>query len=421
MQIDSLTGLENRFQLIEDLGKNLYTLMAIIDIDRLKFINNLYGSTIADIVIQQFANYLENQAKNQNFKLYRISGDEFAICADENSLDKFKYFIDDLNISISHIILYIEDIGDEIVASGTIGVSYEFHELVSFGMTCDSELLLTQATLAIEHAKTNQKSISIYDDSMNTLQDMQNIIEVKQQIKLAIEEENVVAVFQPIVNSDGEVIKHETLMRLREVKDGKERLISPFFFLDISILTKQYSSLSYIIIKKALKHLINSDDTLSINLAYSDFQNQKILTLLDETLKEYPIANQLIFEILESEDIKDYALLENFIEKFRAYGVKIAIDDFGSGYSNYENIIKIKPDYVKIDGSLVKKINEDKNSYIIVKSIISFAKELGIKTIAEFVHSKEVFDIVKELGVDEFQGYYFYEPSTKLVSDTIHA
>ena len=421
MEIDSLTGLRNRFQLIDDLKQNLYTLMAVVDIDRLKFVNNLYGSSIGDIVIGQFSNYLETKTINHNLSLYRISGDEFAICGDENSFEIFQNFIEELTLCIDNLVLYIESIGDEIIVSGTIGVTYEFHELASFGMTFDNELLLTQATLALDDAKSSKKLISFYDDSMNTLQDMQNMLSVKQQIKHAIEEENVVTVYQPIVNKDGKVIKHETLMRLREYKDGNEKLISPFFFLDISILTKQYSSLSYIIIKKALQHLINSNDTLSINLAYSDFQDKKIVNFLRDTIKEYPIANQLIFEILESEDIKDYSLLEKFIIEFRGYGVKIAIDDFGSGYSSYENIINIKPDYIKIDGSLVKKINEDKNSYIIVKSIVSFAKELGVKTIAEFVHSKEVFDIVKELGVDEFQGYYFYEPSTQLVSDTIYA
>ncbi len=102
--------------------------------------------------------------------------------------------------------------------------------------------------------------------------------------------------------------------------------------------------------------------------------------------------------------------MQSFIKEVRKYGVRIAIDDFGTGHSNFTNIIDIEPDYIKIDGSFIRNIHTDSKSYSLVKGIINSAKELNIKTIAEFVHSKEVFDVVKELGVDEFQGYYFSEP-----------
>ena len=91
-------------------------------------------------------------------------------------------------------------------------------------------------------------------------------------------------------------------------------------------------------------------------------------------------------------------------------GCKIAIDDFGSGYSNFAYLVKLKPDYIKIDGSLVKNIDIDKNSLLIVKTINDFTHSLGFKTVAEYVHSKEVFDILKEIGIDEYQGFHFFEP-----------
>mgnify|MGYP000876472920 FL=1 len=120
--------------------------------------------------------------------------------------------------------------------------------------------------------------------------------------------------------------------------------------------------------------------------------------------------SRIIFEILESDYISDYSVLEVFIIKYRSQGIKIAIDDFGTGYSNFAHILKIRPNYIKIDGSLIKNINSDKNSYEMVKSIIDFSKALNIKTIAEFVHSQEVFDLLIELGVEEFQGFYLAEP-----------
>ena len=136
------------------------------------------------------------------------------------------------------------------------------------------------------------------------------------------------------------------------------------------------------------------------------------LSYLDNVLEKlkFEDRNRLVFEILESESLSDYDFLEEFVLKYKKLGVKIAIDDFGSGYSNFIRIIRLKPDYLKIDGSLIKNIDKDNNSYEIVKSIIAFSKTLNIRTIAEYVHSEEIFNLLLELDVDEFQGYYFGKP-----------
>jgi EAL domain-containing protein (putative c-di-GMP-specific phosphodiesterase class I) len=112
--------------------------------------------------------------------------------------------------------------------------------------------------------------------------------------------------------------------------------------------------------------------------------------------------------------VNDYRVINNFIDEVKKYGVKIAIDDFGSGYANFEHIININADFIKIDGSLIKNINKDKNAAIITEAIISFSKKLGRKTITEYVHNEEVYEMVKALGADYSQGYYFGEPSPKV-------
>ena len=149
-----------------------------------------------------------------------------------------------------------------------------------------------------------------------------------------------------------------------------------------------------------------------MNLSFKDILNYEFIDYLDNALEKlkFEDRNRLVFEILESENLSDYDFLEEFVLKYKKLGVKIAIDDFGSGYSNFIRIIRLKPDYLKIDGSLIKNIDKDNNSYEIVKSIIAFSKTLNIKTIAEYVHSEEIFNLLLELGVDEFQGYYFGKP-----------
>ncbi len=133
-----------------------------------------------------------------------------------------------------------------------------------------------------------------------------------------------------------------------------------------------------------------------------------------EMLKKYDIASRVVFEIVESEGIEDFKEINNFIDKVKELGCKIAIDDFGSGYSNFEYLIKLNADYIKIDGSLIKDILIKKSNEEIVITIIDFAKRQGFKTIAEFVSTKEIFEKVKDLGIDYAQGYYIDEPSSTI-------
>ena len=157
---------------------------------------------------------------------------------------------------------------------------------------------------------------------------------------------------------------------------------------------------------------MKTQKNITMNLSFKDILNYEFIDYLDNVLEKlkFEDRNRLVFEILESENLSDYDFLEEFVLKYKKLGVKIAIDDFGSGYSNFIRIIRLKPDYLKIDGSLIKNIDKDNNSYEIVKSIIAFSKTLNIKTIAEYVHSEKIFNLLLELDVDEFQGYYFGKP-----------
>ena len=119
----------------------------------------------------------------------------------------------------------------------------------------------------------------------------------------------------------------------------------------------------------------------------------------------------MTFELLEDEEVKDFDLVKDFILEVKTKGhVKIAIDDFGSGYSNYERLLDFQPDILKIDGSLTKNILTDSYSLHVIESIIVFAKKQKIQTVAEYVSSEEIFNKIKELGIDYGQGYYLGEP-----------
>jgi len=159
---------------------------------------------------------------------------------------------------------------------------------------------------------------------------------------------------------------------------------------------------------KILEHITTK---ISINLSSLDIEKEETRGILYELLERYSSdAGRIVFELLEDENVKDFAVIKRFIKKVKKLGVMIAIDDFGAGYSNFERLLEFEPDILKIDGSLIKNIANDIYSRNIVETIVSFAKKQNIITIAEFVENEEIFNILNNLGVDYSQGYYFGEP-----------
>jgi EAL domain-containing protein (putative c-di-GMP-specific phosphodiesterase class I) len=151
---------------------------------------------------------------------------------------------------------------------------------------------------------------------------------------------------------------------------------------------------------------------LSFNFTYSDIVNTEFLNKLELFFKKVPDSgSRVVFEITENESMESYDVVKEFINRFRKYGIRIAIDDFGSGFSNFNYILEMEPDYLKIDGSLIKDIDTNPKSLTMTEAIVNFSKKLGIKVIAEYVHSEKIFIMLRDIGVDEFQGFYFAQPT----------
>ena len=413
LDIDDLTGCMSRYAFLNELksyhdSDEIPTLF-LLNIDSFGLYNELYGIEVGNEILISFSHSIQLYANVHGYGLYRISGDEFILyeksaCVDDERNDEnikniFKY--------IKEHTLWIESIQDTIELSVTIGLSTH------------QENPLGKADMAMKCAKKQLIKYAVYTASIDTHKDLKKIIYWKKEIALALQEQRVIPYFQPIVNRNQEVIKYEALMRIKQFEaDGTVKIISPFFFLDISVKTKQYDALSYRLIHTAIELMKDKNVSLSVNINQHDMNNRHLTTMLKEHImkfNEHPMqknhyTKQIILEILEDDNIKDYAAFTKQLVQFRHLGAQIAIDDFGSGFSNFSHIIGISPHYIKIDGSLIKDIHENQKSYEIVKAIIQFAKSLNIKTIAEFVSSKEIFDVAYSLGIDEFQGYYFAQP-----------
>jgi diguanylate cyclase (GGDEF)-like protein len=392
---DSLTSLPNRKALIRDMQKFQNPVLAIVDIDSFKSINDLYGEHIGNIVLKSTSKLLKKLLKDEICSIYRIGADTFALMKDadfdrQECVDKVTSVI----ATIDSKPIDIKEYSILIKIAVTLGISSQKIDT------------LETADMALKKAKANRLSYLIYSEEHNLDREYQNDIKWTRIIEKAIESDTVVSYYQPILNRDGDIVKYEALIRILE----DDNIYSPFLFLDISKKVKFYNKLEHIVILKAFKKARESLIPVSINISIEDILNVEFLNFIESEFKKGDIAKLVTFELLESESITDYEKVISFIDKMKAYGSKIAIDDFGSGYSNFTYLLKLKPDYIKIDGSSVKNIHRDKNSYLITKTINDFAHSLGIKTIAEYVHCKEVYDILESLGVDEYQGYFFSEP-----------
>lgn len=397
LYLDSLTNLSNRNKLKKDLKDSASELMALFDIDEFIATNDLFGEIIGDKILKEFASKMRNYFDGNEFLLYRIESDKFAVVP-KNKMDKKDFFniCKDFLEKVENEPFLIDD--NEIDINITIGIAQG-----------DGSEAYKYTKRIISYARKTFQKIMIYDDSYNIHISFEENIKWIKQLKQGFKDNLLKAYFQPIVDTQTkEVIKYEALIRYID-HDGKE--FSPYSFLHIAKKTKLYSNIIKVILEDSLKLIKNKNKRVSINISYDDILNEKttkyIYNYLDENID---FASNIEFEILESEEISDFNLVDTFIDNVSRYGCKVGIDDFGSGYSNFHLLSRLDIDFIKIDGSLIKNIDQSKDLEIIVKTISNIAKEFDIKTVAEFVANEYIYNKVKELNIDYSQGYFFDKP-----------
>ncbi|WP_419981210.1 EAL domain-containing protein [Aliarcobacter butzleri] len=394
LRLDSLTNIGNRYKLIEDVSKSVNPCISILDIVSFSDVNDFFGYKTGDSVLKIVARKIEELLiDKENYKVYRDHSDTFCIVAQNEDRDKFIKNIDEISKTIGKVPIVIK--------------SRELYVQLSYVFSFESKENLLETANIIKRYSHANKNIIIYDKALELEKDYEKNIFWTLKIKKALDEDKIVPYFQPIYNlKTNKIEKYEALVRLI---DGNN-VISPYYFLDISKKSKQYLQLTKTMIQKTFDYFKDKDFEFSINLTFEDIKSEYISSFIIELLKEYKIGHRVVFEIVESEEIDNFRKINEFFVTIREYGCKIAIDDFGSGYSNFEYLAKLNVDYIKIDGSLIKDILINKSSQNIVSMLVNFAKGQKVKTIAEFVSNKDILNKVRELGIDYVQGYYIKEP-----------
>jgi EAL domain-containing protein (putative c-di-GMP-specific phosphodiesterase class I) len=270
--------------------------------------------------------------------------------------------------------------------------------------------LFETADMALKTVKSSKrKRYAIYDPSLDVSETIASNIYALKQLKMAIVRNAVIPYFQPIIDLEsGEALKYEALARL-QIKEGET--ITPYHFIEAAKQAKLSGIITTRILKKTLEIARRTGATFSVNLSAEDITSGHDQKRIFSLLEAYDdVSSRIIFEILETEEIEDYEIISDFIRRAKRFGCQISIDDFGSGYSNFEKLLQLDIDVIKIDGSLIKHVDHNTHAELVVRTIVDFAKGAQLETVAEFVHSKAVLEKVRALDIDYAQGFYLGEP-----------
>ena len=375
--------------------------LVYLKMDRFEMIEEFYDANAIEWIQTKMAFYLQSVfAASFAFEnIFSLGNGEFALLIQESVSDP-ESLTSELKILQEY--LYEQTLEFE---------GFELDTAVLMSVVWEGERVLESARLGIRKMLSGGKNFLIANHlaTQEQAQAKANMHMVKK-LKSAIVNSRILSYFQPIVdNKTRQVIKYESLVRFVD-DDGK--LILPKDFLEISKRCNYYWRITERVLQNSFELLRQVEEDVSINLSALDIERRatrdRIYALLEAHREQAP---RIIFELLEDEAVRDYEVIRDFIARIKALGVKIAIDDFGAGYSNYERLLTYQPDILKIDGSLIQNIATSSYSLSIVKSIVTFAKEQHLEVVAEFIENETIFEIVHGLGIEFSQGYLFGRPA----------
>jgi len=402
--IDPLTQIYNRHYLRDFLNKirtNRYQLI-MLDIDFFKKINDNYGHDAGDYVLKNVAKLIKNEVRTEDI-LVRFGGEEFLlfIKRDKNN--------DKLAIEVAQRIRKklekkeFDFNGAKINVTVSAGITLHLDHFKSI----NDAIKHADNMLYIAKREGRNKVIFIKPEE-NALRRNYELQEIND-IKEAIENKDLFCQFQAIYDIENNyIVKYEALVRLRE---KNKTIIYPKEFISTIAHTAIYRDMTKVVLEIVLRTIQEKKVYISINMNFSDILDDSIYIMILNALQEQSqLAKWLTIELLEYEPLNENRIVKERLFEIKTYGVKIAIDDFGSGYANYDVFNFIPVDIIKIDASLIKNINKTKTAYSIVKSIAALAEELNIEVVAEYVDSKEILDTLKILNIRYAQGFYLAKP-----------
>ena len=401
--IDPLTHLYNRYYLkqIADTIDLKQCAILMIDIDFFKKINDTFGHKVGDIVLETVAKRLLSATRTFDIVI-RYGGEEFLVFLNkQKDIKDTKEICQRILKVVSSNPIRAENKNLFVTISIGVNTSPYKNRTLDDAIKVADEMLYT--------AKRTGRNKIVLSDEKNK----QDKIIIEKKIIAALKDGRLKAFFQPILDiKTGQIMEYEALAR---IIDEKGNVYLPHQFLPIIQQTSSYVELTKNILLQSFEMIKLHNVKVSINLNIDDFLNDAIFILLENTIKQnIKYAHNLTIETYGSRYVNNLELLTKRIKSLKSYGIKIAIGSFGVNNFDIEYLINLKPDYLKIDGSIISKISSSNQLPTKIIDIIKICKTLNIKTVAEFVENREILQLLKESGIDMAQGYYIGKPQNFL-------
>ena len=392
---DPETGLQTRNALLQELKTKSPNRLVLVDIEHFAHISDLYGDGIASQVFVELAKRLR-EAFEKRFTLYRIGSNGFIL------MDK------DLTRSNESIREELETFSRECRTTGMQVQEIPIYLVLTFALAfSENGHTLYYAQRAMQKANENHLNYVEHNSkNYGNITDRETNIWWTRELDNAVTSGRFRPFFQPIYDTQTQTIhKYEALIRYT---GQQNKIIGPIVFLGIAKKTRLYPVVMRVMLEKVIEVIRTKGIRVAINVSYVDLVDQETVRYIDRMLRDNPEEARMIeFEILESEKIDNYDVAGAFIQSVKRYGCLVGIDDFGIGYSNFGMIEALRVDYVKINGLLIQGIDTMERQKLIVETIHTFCRKLGIKTVAEMVSNAAEYEVVRSIGIDYTQGWYF--------------
>jgi diguanylate cyclase (GGDEF)-like protein/PAS domain S-box-containing protein len=425
---DALTGLPNRALFMDHLRlsiarkqRNEEYMFAVLflDIDRFKVINDSLGHLVGDQLLVGVGERLNNAIRAGD-TVARVGGDEFTILLDDLKDEIEAIAIagriqNDLKTPFS---LY----GHDVFTTASIGIA---PSSINYS---NPEDIMRDADTAMYRAKSLGKARhEVFDKAMHAM--AMNVLQLETDLRHAVARQEFFLQYQPIVSLDGfSLCGFEALVRWQHPVRG---LISPIDFIPIAEDTGQIVQIGKWALREACRQMhswhqqfkLDTPLFVSVNLSGKQFSQPDLIEQVSEVLEETGFdPNCLKLEITESMVMENIKAATALLRQLRALGLRLSIDDFGTGYSSLSYIHRFPIDTLKIDRSFVIHIVDNSENIEIVRTIVMLAQNLGLDVIAEGVETKEQVALLRKLGCEYGQGYFFSKPTSvsgaeKLISD----
>ena len=401
---DPLTGELNRTHLIASLAEAIEeakrfrttSALMLIGIDHLSRVNDAFGFDVADAVIAEVARRIRARLRGGDV-LGRFSGNKFGLILKNCT-------VDDTNIAAER---FLAAIRDDVVPtkSGPVSVTASIGAVSVPRHARSADEAINRAQETLDSAKRRRAgSFSLWRPNVERDAQRRVNIRVTDEIVTALNDRRIVAAFEPVVEARSrQAAFYECLVRM-EQGDGQV-LLAP----DIVPVAERLGLIRLVdhrVLELAIAELAASPNVrLSLNISPDTTMDPDWWTAIESLMQAHPGAGErLIVEITETVAIQDIDDISGFVTRLKNFGSRIAIDDFGAGYTSFRNLRKLGVDIVKIDGAFVQNIARSADDRAFVQTLIDLARRLQIKTVAEWVQDEEAAVMLREWGCDFIQG-----------------